>query len=89
MLSKGVSEKDKTIPAQATEYINKLFELEQNLEILSPKRRKAQRLKQEKPVLEAFWSWAENACVGILPQSKLGAAFTYAFNQKEGLINYL
>lgn len=88
-LPKGVSEKDKTIPAQSIEYINKLFELEKNLEILSPKGRKEQRLKQEKPVLEAFWLWAEKACIGILPQSKLGAAFTYAFNQKEGLMNYL
>lgn len=88
-LPKGVSGKENTIPAQAIEYINKLFELEKNLEILSPKGRKEQRLIQEKPVLEAFWSWAEKACVGILPKSKLGAAFTYAFNQKEGLMNYL
>ena len=26
---------------------------------------------------------------GVLPKSKLGQAFTYAFNQKEGLMNYL
>lgn len=60
-LPKGVSGKDKTIPAQAFEYINKLFELEKALEILSPKGRKVQRLRQEKPVLEAFWSWTEKA----------------------------
>lgn len=88
-LPKGVSGKDDTIPAQAIEYINKLFELEKNLEVLSPKGRKEQRLIQEKPVLEAFWSWAEKACVGILLKSKLGVAFTYAFNKKEGLMNYL
>lgn len=55
----------------------------------SPKGRREQRLIQEIPVLEAFWSWAEKASVGILPKSKLGDAFTYAFNQKEGLMNYL
>lgn len=53
-LPKGISEKEKTIPAQAIEYINKLFELEKNLEILSPKGRKEERLKQEKTVLEVF-----------------------------------
>lgn len=52
-------------------------------------RQKEQRLTQEKPVLDAFWSWAETASAGILPKSKLGEAFTYAFNQKEGLMNYL
>lgn len=88
-LPKGIDKKEQTIPAQAIEYINKLFELEKNLEILSPAGRYEQRLIQEKPVLEAFWSWVEKAAVGILPKSKLGAAFTYAFNQKEGLMNYL
>lgn len=88
-LPKDIRGKDTTTPAQAIEYINKLFELEKNLEVLSPEGRKAQRLIQEKPVLEAFWSWAKKASTGILPKSKLGAAFTYAFNQKEGLMNYL
>lgn len=88
-LPKGVSEKDTTIPAQAIAYINKLFELEKKLEVLSATVRKEQRLIQEKPVLEAFWAWAETASAGILPKSKLGTAFTYAFNQKEGLMNYL
>lgn len=78
-----------TIPAQAIGYINQLFKLEKNLEVLSPEGKKEQRLIQELPVLEAFWSWAESAAVGILPKSKLGTAFTYAFNQKEGLMNYL
>lgn len=88
-LPKGIKGKDTTIPVQAIEYIGRLFELEKNLEVLSPAGRKEQRLIQEKPVLEVFWSWAEKASAGILPKSKLGAAFTYAFNQKEGLMNYL
>lgn len=87
-LPKGIQGKDTTIPVQAIEYINKLFELEKNLEVLSPAGRKEQRLIQEKPVLEAFWSWAEKVSEGLLPQSKLGAAFTYAFHQKEGLMNF-
>ena len=88
-LPKDVNSPQATIPAQAIRYINRLFELEKNLEVLSPEGRKEERLIQEKPVLEAFWSWAETASAGILPKPKLGEAFTYAFNQKNGLMNYL
>ena len=70
-LPKGISESDTTIPAQAIGYINRLFELEKNLKVLSAEGRKEQRLIQETPVLEAFWSWVEGAAVGILPKSKL------------------
>ena len=67
-----------TIPSQAITYINKLFEMEKKLEVLSAKGRKDQRLEQELPVLEAFWSWAKTTSMGILPKSKLGQAFTVA-----------
>lgn len=88
-LPKDTQSPQATIPAQGIHYINQLFKKEKNLEVLSPQGRKTQRLIQEKPVLDAFWSWAEKASQGILPKSKLGEAFTYAFNQKEGLMNYL
>ena len=88
-LPKDAKNRESTIPAQAIRYINKLFEIENKLEILSPQGRKDQRLIQEKPVLDAFWTWAEQASVGILPKSKLGEAFIYAFNQRDGLMNYL
>ena len=88
-LPKDANSPQATIPAQAIRYINRLFELEKNLEVLSPEGRKEECLIQEKPVLEAFWSWAETVSAGILPKSKLGKAFTYAFNQKNGLMNYL
>ena len=70
-------------------YINKLFELEKGLQALSSEERKAQRLKQERPVLEAFWSWIDSIKGQILPKSKLESAVNYALNQKEGLMNYL
>jgi len=63
--------------------------LEKGLEVLSSEERKAQRLKQEIPVLEAFWSWIDSIKGQILPKSKLGSAVNYALNQKEGLMNYL
>lgn len=64
-LSGGGIENGTTIPAQAIEYINKLFELEKNLEVLSAEGRREQRLIQEKPVLNAYWTWAEKVSVGI------------------------
>ena len=48
-----------------------------------------QRPIQEKPVLDAFWSWVVESAPKVLPSSKLGKAFTYAANQKAGLMNYL
>ena len=66
-----------------------MFEIEKKLEVLSPEGRKAERLEQEKPVLDAFWAWAETASVGVPPKSNLGKAFSYAMNHKEGLMNYL
>ncbi len=88
-LPKDINSLEATIPSQAIGYINKLFEIEKKLEILSPEGRKEQRLIQEKPVMDAFWTWAETTANGILPKSKLGQAFQYAANQKEGLMNYL
>lgn len=88
-LPKDVNSPEATLPAKAVGYINKLFEIEKKLEVLSPEGRKDQRLIQEKPVLDAFWSWIEKASLGVLPQSKLGQAFGYAANQKDGLMNYL
>jgi transposase len=88
-LPKDVKSPEITIPAKAIEYINKLFKIEQNLEKLSAYERKDQRLKQEKPVLEAFWSWAKDTSPKVLPKSKLGEAFKYAFNHEEGFMAYL
>lgn len=84
-----VKDPEATKPAAAIGYINKLFEIEKKLEVLSPKGRKAERLEQEKPVLDAFWAWTETASVGVPPKSNLGKAFSYAMNHKEGLMNYL
>lgn len=44
---------------------------------------------QEKPVLDAFWSWVETAKGKVLPKSKLGEALKYAHNHKQELLNYL
>lgn len=41
------------------DYCNQLFEIEKTLVDLSHDKRKAERLRLEKPVLEAFWSWLD------------------------------
>ena len=88
-LPKEVNSSEATLPSQGIQYCNKLFEIEKKLEILSAEERKKQRLLQETPVLEAFWSWVETTRPKVLPKSKLGQALLYAVNQKEGLVNYL
>jgi len=88
-LPSDIQSPESTIPQQGISYINKLFELEKGLESFNSEERKAQRLKQEMPVLEAFWLWIDSIKGQILPKSKLGSAVNYALNQKDGLMNYL
>ena len=69
------------------DYCNQLFEMEKNLSVLPPDKRKEERLRLEKPVLEAFWSWLY--ALTPLKGSRLGKAVIYARNQKPYLENYL
>lgn len=69
------------------DYCNQLFEIERTLEDLQPNKRKEERLRLEKPVLEAFWSWLEN--LSPMSGSALAKARKYALNQKPYMENYL
>ncbi|MDD4436568.1 MAG: IS66 family transposase [Tissierellia bacterium] len=69
------------------DYCNKLFEIEKALASLSPDKRKTERLRLGKPVLEAFWCWLDS--LTPLKGSRLGKAITYAQNQKPYMENYL
>jgi hypothetical protein len=88
-LPKDVHRPEATLASQGITYCNKLFEIEKSLEELSSKERKAERLKQEKPVLEAFWAWIDSVKDKVLPKSKLSEAIYYAQKHKEELMNYL
>lgn len=88
-LPSDINKPEATLPTQAIEYCKKLFTIENGLESLSAKERKTQRQEQSKPVLEAFWSWVDKNKDDCLPKSKLYKAFTYAMNQKEGLMRFL
>lgn len=88
-LPKDIRGPDDTMPGQGIAYCNKLFEIEKTLVDFSSEKRKSERLKQEVPVLDAFWVWADLTRDKVLPKSKLGEAINYALNHKNGLMNYL
>ena len=76
------------LPAEiGVAYCNRLFEIERSLKDLSPKQRQTERERQEKEVLDQFFTWAES----LKPAggSRLAAAVKYALNQKENLLGYL
>lgn len=77
----------KTASQQGSAYCSKLFNLEKKLAKVSAENRYEERLKQEKPILDAFLAWAET--IQAAPKSKLGLALTYLRNQWPYLQNYL
>ena len=88
-LPKDVHDSEATKPAEAILRLNKLFEIEAELESLPPEQKKKERLIREKEHLEDFWSWAEKNALGELPKSKLSTAFHYALNNQQEFFNYL
>ena len=88
-LPKDMSSPEATLPATGVAYCNQLFDWERKFKNLTADERKKMRLEKEKPVLDAFWSWAENSMKKVLPKSKIGKALQYALNHKEKLQTYL
>lgn len=86
---KDMKSPEATLPATGIAYCNQLFDWERKFKDLSSEDRKKKRLEYEKPVLEAFWSWAEKKHNQVLPKSKIGIALQYALNHKEKLEKYL
>lgn len=90
-LPNNLNDPGATIPNKGIEFCNKLFAIEKQLEALQSDLRKIKRLEQEKPVLDAFWSWVESTISSgtILPKGKLITALNYARNHKKEFNNYL
>ena len=85
---KGKSDKEHPTPAEiGYAYCNKLFDLEAGFKELDPDERKERRLKDERPVLDAFWKWLDS----VVPTggSRLAKAVNYAQNQRPYMENYL
>ncbi|RMD01685.1 IS66 family transposase [Clostridium autoethanogenum] len=88
-LPKDIKSPEATLPAIGIDFCNKLFSEEKLLVNLTPDERKMKRLETEKPILEAFWRWANSIKQSCLPKSRLGKAVDYAVKNKEGFMNYL
>lgn len=81
---------DLTHPAvQGVMYCNKLFEYERRYaeKGLSPKQRQNRRLKDEKPVIEAFLAWADSQTV--TGNGSLSKAITYIKNRRNYMMTFL
>lgn len=81
---------DITDPAvQGVMYCNKLFEYERKYAELGykPETRMKRRLKDEKPVIEAFIAWAEKQ--PVTGNGRFSKAVTYLLNRRDYLMTYL
>ena len=83
-------EMQKDAPAAIGEcYCSRLFKLEQAFAELTPEERYEKRLEQEKPVLDALLSWANEMQAKTAPKSALGRAIHYLLEQWPYLTRYL
>jgi transposase len=73
--------------AAGLSFINALFKLERDFSNLSPEKRYLARLKQAKPISDAFFAWAADPLRAALPQSPLGKALHYTNSQRKYLEN--
>jgi transposase/uncharacterized coiled-coil protein SlyX len=81
---------DITNPAvQGVMYCNKLFEYERKYAErgYKPETRRKRRLKDEKPVIEAFIAWADKQ--NVSGNGKFAKAVTYLRNRRDYLMTYL
>ncbi len=56
---------------------------------LEPEERRRRRQAEIKPLLDDFYAWMANHLPGLLPQSPLAKAMTYASNQWKALTRFL
>lgn len=80
-------QREGTAALTGLEYCNQLFAWEEQFKGLSPEERTKQRLKEEKPILDALLAWADS--VSAAPKSALGKALHYLKEQWPYLLRYL
>jgi len=73
--------------AVGVEYCNRLFALEKKFAGLSPENRNIQRQELSKPVLDAFFAWA-NSCKPAAGTA-LSKAIAYALSERKYLLAFL
>ena len=75
--------------AEGREYINLLFQVEEEIKSLSPEEKKQKRQEASRPILDAFWSWVEETSALHTTNELLTKALTYATNQKQYLETFM
>jgi len=68
-------------------FCDRLFKLERDFSVLPPDKRLKARLEQSKPVMDAFFDWADHSAA--LPQTGIGRAIGYAKSERIYLENFL
>lgn len=73
----------------ALRQIQAIYREEKQLKDLPPDERKVLRQRCVKPLVDAYFSWVNQASVGVLQGSILDKAFTYSKNQEKYLRTFL
>ena len=79
-------------PEQAREaiaLIGRLFGNERKFAGLSAKKRKKERLRKSRPIVDAFFDWCDARADTVLDDTPLAKAIGYARNQREALHTFL
>ena len=88
---KSIPEKDRkgTVADEAIKRIGLLYKIESLLRDKSADERYEARLKQSKPILEAYFQWLHSMSGAIDNNSMIGKAINYSLNQQQYLERYL
>lgn len=85
--------KGKEVPgskgAEAKEYINLLFKIEEEIKDFTNEEKESKRQLASRAILDAFWSWVNETLSKTTTNEKLTKALNYSLNQKEGLEAFL
>jgi transposase len=73
----------------ALTHIKKLFEVERSFKAAPPEVRLPARLRDSKPVLDAFEKWCDEESMRVLDETPLSKAIGYARNQRQALRRFL
>jgi len=78
-----------TTADEALKRIALLYKIEALLKDKSPEKRYEERLKQSKPILDAYFEWLKSIVGTIDSGSMIGKAINYSLNQQDYLERYL
>lgn len=77
------------LAGQAIAKIDEIFAIERELKEAAVEERQKQRQEREKPLVDAFFAWAESSQSSAVPKSKIGAVINYAMSARKTFYTYL